>query len=191
MANSFVRLDSMSGGDAIDSESLTVDATPVKRERVQIAGAADVEIARVDNAPFVLGDYGLAVRRIIDRASAFSTLHSNITIDNAPLFDNAALQDVQSYTDAMLYMSITRSAAAPTKFILTPEFSDDAGTTWFTDPSQAMEFSDWTKIVNGADYDVVQRIKLWGRDFRTVMSGEGLDVTHSITATITAEWLSL
>jgi hypothetical protein len=181
----------MTGGDAIDAESLTVAATPVKRERVQIAGATDVEIARVSNAPFVLGDYGLATRRIIDRATALTTLHANITIDNAPLFDNSALQDVDSYTDAMLYLSITRSAAPPTKFILTPEFSDDAGTTWFTDDAQAMEFSDWTKIVNGSDYDVVRRIKLWGRDMRTVMTGEGLDATHTITATIVAEWLSL
>lgn len=190
MADSFVTLDVMTGGDKIDAESLTVAATPVKRERVQLAGSADVEIARVSNAPLVLGDYGLATRRIIDRA-AFATLHSNITIDDAPLFDNATLVDVQSYTDALLYLSITRSVAPPTKFILTPEFSDDAGTTWFTDDSQAMEFTDWTKIVNAADYDVVRRIKLWGRDFRTVMTGEGLDATHTITATITAEWLSL
>ena len=191
MADSFVTLDVMTGGDKIDAESLTVAATPVKRERVQIAGAADVEIARVDNAPFVLGDYGLATRRIIDRAAALTTLHTNITIDDSPLFDNSALQDVQSYTDALLYLSITRSTVAPNKFTLTPEFSDDAGTTWFTDDAQAMEFSDWTLIVNGSDYDVVRRIKLWGRDMRTVMTGEALDATHTITATVVAEWLSL
>lgn len=191
MANSFVRLDIMSGGDAIDAESLTVDATPVKRERVQIAGASDVEIARVSNAPFVLGDYGLAVRRIIDRAAALTTLHTNITINNSPEFDESSLQDVQSYTDALLYLSITRSSDPPDKFTLTPEFSDDAGTTWFTDDAQAMEFSDWSLIVNGSDYDVVRRIKLWGRDMRTVMTGENLDATHAITATIVAEWLSL
>lgn len=46
----------------LDAESLTVSAVVVARERLQIAGAADVEIARVKNAFPAVGDYGLVVR---------------------------------------------------------------------------------------------------------------------------------
>jgi hypothetical protein len=46
----------------IDTEELTVGGQTVQRERVQVAGAADVEIAAVKNTVPISTDYGLVVR---------------------------------------------------------------------------------------------------------------------------------
>lgn len=48
MADSTVNLNPGAGGDSLDAESLTVGGTPVKRERVQIAGATATAVADVD-----------------------------------------------------------------------------------------------------------------------------------------------
>jgi hypothetical protein len=58
MADSSVVLNPGVGGDAIDAESVGSN----KRERVQVAGAALAEIARVLNADPAASDYGLVVR---------------------------------------------------------------------------------------------------------------------------------
>jgi len=46
----------------IDTEELTVGGQTVQRERIQVAGAADVDIAEVKNTVPDSGDYGLVVR---------------------------------------------------------------------------------------------------------------------------------
>lgn len=48
----------------LDSESLTVSAITVKRERMQVTGAAAAEISRVLNAVPAATDYGLVVRPV-------------------------------------------------------------------------------------------------------------------------------
>jgi hypothetical protein len=50
-------------GKKLDTEELLVAATTVQRERNQIAGAADVEIARVLNTDPLSADYALIVRQ--------------------------------------------------------------------------------------------------------------------------------
>jgi hypothetical protein len=51
-------------GVAIDLESLTVGANIVKRERLQLAGASALEIARVKATAPATGDMGLVVRPV-------------------------------------------------------------------------------------------------------------------------------
>lgn len=46
----------------LDAEGLTVSGQAVKRERMQLAGALDVEIARVENVPPASTDYGVVTR---------------------------------------------------------------------------------------------------------------------------------
>jgi hypothetical protein len=187
MADGFVELDVMSGGDKIDAESLTVAATPVLRERVQLAGVADTEIARVDDVPLATNLFGLGVRRIMDRSSIF-TLHSAVTIDNSPSSDSASLVDVSLYREVLLYIALQRSAAPPTKFILAPEFSDDGGTDWFEDRDNLFEFTDMQEVAESPNFlRLFHRVPIIGRDFRTTISGEGLDATHAFTVTVTAE----
>lgn len=62
MADSFVELNTGTGGDKLDSEQLTVAATTVKRERTQLAGALDTEITRVLATDPAAADHGLVVR---------------------------------------------------------------------------------------------------------------------------------
>ena len=62
MADSFVRIPPDDSGKRLDAESLTVAATPVFRERHQIAGALDVEILAVRNTDPADDDYGIVVR---------------------------------------------------------------------------------------------------------------------------------
>lgn len=64
MSDTFTELYPSKGGDKIDQEGVTVGGVPVKRQRIQIAGAADVEIARVKNVGPSLTDYGVVTRPI-------------------------------------------------------------------------------------------------------------------------------
>ncbi len=62
MADSTIGLPADGPGKKIDAESLTVAATTVHRERMQLAGAADVEIAVVKNTDPSATDHALVVR---------------------------------------------------------------------------------------------------------------------------------
>lgn len=65
MANAFIGLEESATIDKrVDCESLTVDATAVHRERNQVAGAADDDIAVVTDATPGAADHGLVVRPI-------------------------------------------------------------------------------------------------------------------------------
>lgn len=64
MANGTIAVSEGSGKN-LDTEELTVSATTVQRERVQLAGAADTEIARVQNSAVAGTEYGLVVRPIL------------------------------------------------------------------------------------------------------------------------------
>lgn len=65
MSNSFLGYQNPTTTDKkLDSESLTVGSNTVERERVQISGAADTEIARVKNSEPASTDHGLVVREV-------------------------------------------------------------------------------------------------------------------------------
>ena len=66
------------GPNALDVESLTVSGNTVLRERDQIAGKADVEIADVRNKDPNASDYGLVVRE----ASPTNALVQRVTTVN-------------------------------------------------------------------------------------------------------------
>lgn len=66
MPDDFVELNPGSGGKKLDAESLTIAGQPVDRERVQLAGASALEVARISNAPFLSNVYGVATRDVID-----------------------------------------------------------------------------------------------------------------------------
>lgn len=65
MSDAFIPVGAPTAVDSqLDAEFLTVAGQGNKRERIQIAGALDVEIARVENAPPASTDYGMVVRPI-------------------------------------------------------------------------------------------------------------------------------
>ncbi len=64
MADGFIRLPADGPGKRCDTEDLTVSALSVHRQRHQVSGALDVEIARVLATDPAAGDYGLATREI-------------------------------------------------------------------------------------------------------------------------------
>ena len=63
MSDGFLRVPLDDVGKRIDTEELTVSAQTVQRERMQIAGALDVEIARILNTDPAAADHGLVVRK--------------------------------------------------------------------------------------------------------------------------------
>ena len=68
MADNFVGVDEPATIDKrLDTESLLVGGTEVHRERIQIAGDADTEIAEVADSPLDSTGLGLAARFIVDR----------------------------------------------------------------------------------------------------------------------------
>lgn len=74
MADDIVQLPSDGTGKKLDTESLTVGANTVHRERNQIAGATDVAIAVVTNTTPGGSDYGLVVRPTGSPTVVLSTL---------------------------------------------------------------------------------------------------------------------
>lgn len=67
MADSTVRVNEpAAGGKLVDNESLTVGANAVQRQRIQVAGAAATEIARVTDVSPPPGSMALAVREVED-----------------------------------------------------------------------------------------------------------------------------
>ncbi len=64
MANATIGLPSDGAGKKIDSESLLVDGVLVHRERDQVGGAGDDDIAVVTDTDPLVSEHGLAVRPI-------------------------------------------------------------------------------------------------------------------------------
>ena len=62
MSNSYIGLPTDGAGKRLDTEQLTVGAETVQRERLQIAGVAAAEIARVDDTDPLGSDHALLVR---------------------------------------------------------------------------------------------------------------------------------
>ncbi len=64
MSNAYVTLNPGTSGSKVDTEELTVNSQTVERQRIQVAGAADVEIGAVKNADQGVGGtaYGSVVR---------------------------------------------------------------------------------------------------------------------------------
>jgi hypothetical protein len=187
MADGFITLDPMSGGDKIDSESLLVAATQVFRERIQVAGAADTEIARVDDAPLTTGAMGLGVRRITDR-SAITSLFSAQAI-NATTFAVSGKEEVDEYLKAILFIEVLRSSTPPDALKITPQYSDDDGTTWFDDIEKTVELTDMTAIPTSGGYRFIIKLDLLGRDFQLRLDGENTDGSKTFTVTATAEFI--
>lgn len=85
MSDSTIGLDEPGTIDKrLDTEQLTVSATTVQRERIQIAGAADTEIVRVEAAVPGLTDEALVVQdKMLNRTAsgALGALNAAVTID--------------------------------------------------------------------------------------------------------------
>ena len=64
MADGYIQVPPDSTGKRLDAESLTVSGLTVHRERDQISGRADTEIADVRNSDPALSDHGLVTRAI-------------------------------------------------------------------------------------------------------------------------------
>lgn len=76
MANGFVQVPPDSNGKRLDTEELTVAALTVQRERMQITGALDVEIARILDTDPVAADYALVTRgaALVSPQTSFATV---------------------------------------------------------------------------------------------------------------------
>src|SRR3989304_1161252 len=75
MTNQFIQLPADSTGKKVDTEELTVGANTVQRERMQIAGSTEVQVASILNAS-PSTEYGLVVRNI---PSGTQTISGTIT----------------------------------------------------------------------------------------------------------------
>lgn len=112
----------------VDNESLTVGTNTVYRQRVEVAGAAAAEIARVENAQPAAGDYGLVVRNIPTGTQAVNnTQVSGTAVDVNTGVATAGTQRVVLATPSTVlagYQSFTATTAATTLVTI------PAGKTW-------------------------------------------------------------
>jgi hypothetical protein len=188
MSNGVITLDPMSGGVDIDAESLLVDSNPVLRERVEITGAAELEIAAVKAAAIAADSYGLGVRPIIGR-SAITALHTAQVLDDSPTEADSSTQAVDQYREAILYVHVVRSSSPAEKLRIVPQYSDDDGTTWFTAEDQVREISDMTIIPTSGGYYITLHLPILGRDCRLKIQGIGTTSTQTFTVTVTTEYI--
>ena len=129
MADAYLILpdDTSNTGKKLDAESLTVSAQTVYRERLQIAGAADTEIARVTDAEPGASDMGVAVRLVppstavpISHSSLGATTDAGVTGDqNGSIVAhlrgiNTMLADVWSNVGNYLAVNFTNTTIAVT-----------------------------------------------------------------------------
>lgn len=185
MANSFITLNLGSGGPQMDTELLTVAAQLVHRERNQIAGVNDDDIATVDAAAPATSEHGLSTRKVVNR-STVQTFQSAVVL-NATTFNNSSSFDSSPYRAALVFVDAIISAGAPTELRLRAQFSDDAGTTWHN-----YEDDGWGEMTWTSGFPILQarRLPEMGRLMRFRVEGTGTDVSNTFTVTITAEFLS-
>jgi hypothetical protein len=75
MPDDYTQLNSGTGGDAIDEESVTYVSSPTtrKRQRIVIGGSSAAQLAAVLAADPSISDYGLTVRNLPKRATTATT----------------------------------------------------------------------------------------------------------------------
>lgn len=112
----------------VDNESLTVGTNTVYRQRLQVAGAAALEVARVENAQPGASDYGLVVRNIPTGTQGVNNAQvGGAAVDVNTGTPTAGTQRVVLATPATVlagYQSFTATTAATT-IVTIP-----AGKTW-------------------------------------------------------------
>jgi len=116
-------------GKNLDTEQLTVAATTVQRERVQVAGAADVAIAAVKNADPTT-EYGLITRNIpsgTQPVKSGTVTAVTATWDNTTADQTTLVLDTTGIGTVLFTLRKTGTISAGWLYF---EVSDDAGTNW-------------------------------------------------------------
>lgn len=186
MANSFITLNAGSGGPQLDTELLTVASQQVHRERNQVAGVNDDDIATVNAAAPATSEHGLSVRKLLNR-STVQTFQSSVTL-NATTFNNSASFDSSPYERALVYIDSTISAGSPTELRVRAQFSDDGGTTWHNLDDEP--WGDLTFPAGAFPILICKELRVMGRLIRFRVEGVGTDGSNTIDVTITAEFMS-
>jgi len=129
MSNSVVQLAPDGTGKSIDAEQVSVASLDVQRQRIQVAGAADVEIARVAASSPAASDHGLVTRPILAATQGGATPFKRIsTADvNSANIKASAGQVYAIYATnvnaAIRYLKVYDKATAPTVGTDAPVFT--------------------------------------------------------------------
>jgi hypothetical protein len=117
MADSYVTLNTGSGGSSVDTESITFGAAPTTRHRsrIVITGTAAAAIADVTASVVTPTGYGLPTRPIIERAATatqatVASSASSVTIQAANT-SRRKLVVINDSASATLYLRFNASAA--------------------------------------------------------------------------------
>ncbi len=185
MSNSFVELAVQSGGDKLDMELLTIASQNVKRQRGQVTGALEAEIAAVKNAVIANNEYGLGTREIMARTTPASVFSAQAL--NATQFANSSKITTETYRWCNFFVEIQRAGAPVGAFKIIPQFSDDDGTTYFEARNWVITFVDTTEFPTSGNLELCYQIPILGPDMRFRIEAEGTDGTNTITVTMTQE----
>lgn len=191
MSDDFIELNAGSGGKKIDAEALVVSSQNVVRERHQIAGAADTEIARVDDVALANAAFGLAVRPITQRIASVQQFFDGTatSVLNATTSRNSSGFDCSPYSKAVAYLEYVR-ANTPTLLRLKVEFSDDGGSSWHEARALTTEFTDVAQAPTSTPGTRVSlEIPFLGRRVRFTIEGEGTTASNTITVLLDVEFL--
>ncbi|MCA1572426.1 MAG: hypothetical protein LC798_19420 [Chloroflexi bacterium] len=117
MADDYTTLNAGTGGDVMDEEGVTFGAAPTtrKRARVEVAGAAVAEIARVTNAAPTGTAYALVTRPIQPRAATPTQTSVAASVTNVTvLASNANRLGVTVFNDSatgVLFLKLGATAS--------------------------------------------------------------------------------
>lgn len=185
MSNSFVELAIQSGGDKLDMEVLTISSQNVKRQRGQITGSLEAQIARVHNGVLAADQYGLGTREIVGRATVAPVFSSQVL--NATQFAESSGIDSEDYRVCNFFVNLIRVGAPTGTFRIIPQFSDDGGTDWFEARDFVIQFADTSEIPTSVGLNLCYQIPILAPDMRFRVEATGTDGTNTITVTLTQE----
>jgi hypothetical protein len=185
MSNSFVELAVQSGGDKLDMELLTIASQNVKRQRGQVTGGLELEIAAVKNAPMASNLYGLGTREITGRATIASVFSAQVL--NATQFANSSAIDTDAYRVCNFFLNVIRTANPTGEFKIVPQFSDDNGTDWFEARDFVITFIDLTEFPTSVGKNLCYQIPILAPDMRFRIEASDTDGTNTLTVTMSQE----
>lgn len=169
MADGTIGLPADGPGKKLDTEQLSVGGNTVQRERMQIAGAADTEVARIVSDDPSPTDYGLVVRPLpsISSNAVLSTVSSSNLAAGASVHLDAAT--IPAATTGKL-LQITVASSLPAKWVI--KTRDGA--------VEVIIATIFTSGVTGG-----RPTDIWGASSKEMVSlaGAGVDENFRVTAT--------
>jgi len=126
------------------------------------------------------------VAAAVDTAAVWTTLISEVRIDDDPVYHNSPALDVDGWAAAWILISID-STLAPTTLRVLAQFSDDEGTTWWDYEEGLWAALFWEDVDTASGIKKAYLLPCGGIDLMRInVTGAGTDATNFFDVTVKA-----